>query len=92
MRTETPLSTCWVMTDCALSAAMEAISTPRFIGPGCMTSAFGLASATRSGVIYQWSQYSATDGNRPFCWRSRWMRRPITTSAPSQASSMVGAR
>ena len=25
MRTDTPLSTCWVMTDCALSAALEAL-------------------------------------------------------------------
>ena len=53
MRTDTPLSTCWVMTDCGPSAALEAISTPRFIGPGCMTSACGFASATRSGVISQ---------------------------------------
>ena len=47
MRTATPLSTCWLMTDWLLSAALDAISTPRFIGPGCITSACFFASATR---------------------------------------------
>ena len=43
MRTATPISTCSRMSDCAPSATSESISTPRFIGPGCMTSASGLA-------------------------------------------------
>jgi len=43
MRTATPISTCSRISDCAPSATMESISTPRFIGPGCMTSASGLA-------------------------------------------------
>src|SRR5262249_47865775 len=43
MRTATPISTCSRMSDCAPSATAVSISTPRFIGPGCMTSAFGLA-------------------------------------------------
>ena len=43
MRTATPISTCSRMSDCALSATSVSISTPRFIGPGCMTSAPGLA-------------------------------------------------
>ena len=43
MRTATPISTCSRMSDCAPSATMESISTPRFIGPGCITSASGLA-------------------------------------------------
>ena len=43
MRTATPISTCSRMTDCAPSATIESISTPRFIGPGCITSASGLA-------------------------------------------------
>ena len=43
MRTATPISTCSRISDCAPSATIESISTPRFIGPGCMTSASGLA-------------------------------------------------
>ena len=43
MRTATPISTCSRMSDCAPSATIESISTPRFIGPGCITSASGLA-------------------------------------------------
>ena len=43
MRTATPISTCSRITDCAPSATLESISMPRFIGPGCMTSASGLA-------------------------------------------------
>jgi hypothetical protein len=43
MRTATPISTCSRMSDCELSATSVSISTPRFIGPGCMTSAPGLA-------------------------------------------------
>ena len=41
MRTATPLVTCWVMTAPGSSAGSTAISTPRFIGPGCITSACG---------------------------------------------------
>ncbi len=43
MRTATPIATCSVIADCGPSATSESISTPRFIGPGCMTSAPGLA-------------------------------------------------
>ena len=38
MRTRTPFRTCLVMSDEGRSAASGAISTPRFIGPGCITS------------------------------------------------------
>src|SRR5690606_38508820 len=44
MRTATPISTCCSMTLCGPSATSEAISTPRFIGPGCMTKASSLAA------------------------------------------------
>src|SRR6185312_11023511 len=44
MRTATPISTCSWMTLCGPSAISEAISTPRFIGPGCMTRASGFAA------------------------------------------------
>ncbi len=43
MRMATPISTCSRIRDWAPSATMELISTPRFIGPGCITSASGLA-------------------------------------------------
>src|SRR5688572_32314190 len=54
MRTATPLETCRRMTDCGPSATAESISTPRFIGPGCMTMASGLARRSRSGVSPNW--------------------------------------
>ncbi len=39
MRMATPLVTCSRITDCEPSATRESISTPRFIGPGCITTA-----------------------------------------------------
>src|SRR3546814_8748303 len=51
MRTATPISTCSVIVERAGSSAMLlSISTPRFIGPGCMTMASGLAFSRRLGV------------------------------------------
>jgi hypothetical protein len=50
MRTAMPKVTCGRITACRPSATAESISTPRFIGPGCMTMASGLASASFSGV------------------------------------------
>ena len=45
MRTATPISTCWRMTLRSMSSATSlSISTPRFIGPGCMMSASGFAA------------------------------------------------
>src|SRR6185295_20323435 len=41
MRTATPISTWSRMTLREWSAMVEAISTPRFMGPGCMISASG---------------------------------------------------
>ncbi len=49
MRIATPISTCsWMRLTSRSSATVELISTPRFIGPGCITSAPGLASASFS--------------------------------------------
>src|SRR4029078_11571911 len=45
MRTATPISTCSRINDCAPSATIESISTPRFIGPGGMTMSRGFAYA-----------------------------------------------
>src|SRR5262245_13979831 len=50
MRTATPFATCVRMTDCGPSARSLSISTPRFMGPGCMTIASGRASFIRSRV------------------------------------------
>ena len=50
MRTAMPKVTCGRITLCAPSATAESISTPRLIGPGCITMASGLASASFSGV------------------------------------------
>ncbi len=50
MRTAMPKVTCGRMTLCLPSATSEWISTPRLIGPGCITIASGCASASFSGV------------------------------------------
>ena len=51
MRTATPFATCRRISDCGPSATASLISTPRFIGPGCMTIASGLAKQRRSAVM-----------------------------------------
>ena len=51
MRSGTPLATCSRMSDLSPSAAASSISTPRFIGPGCMTTAVGLSIERRSTFI-----------------------------------------
>ena len=50
MRTAMPNVTCGRMTERSPSATAESISTPRFIGPGCMTITSGFASASFSCV------------------------------------------
>ena len=50
IRTAMPKVTCGRITACGPSATAESISTPRFIGPGCMTIASGAAKASFSGV------------------------------------------
>src|SRR5690606_18362099 len=50
MRTAMPKVTCGRMTLCLPSTTAESISTPRLMGPGCITIASGLASVRRSGV------------------------------------------
>jgi hypothetical protein len=49
MRTATPISTCsWITLLPKSSATSLSISTPRFMGPGCMMSASGLAAPSLS--------------------------------------------
>src|SRR3989304_1845073 len=53
MRTATPFVTCSSITDWRLPATAGEISTPSFMGPGCMTSAPGRAQASRSSVTWE---------------------------------------
>src|SRR4029079_5520776 len=50
MRTAMPKVTCGRITECGPSATDESISTPRFIGPGCMTIASLRARESFSAV------------------------------------------
>ena len=50
IRTLTPLATCSTMVERTESATSEAISMPRFIGPGCITTACSGSAAIRLGV------------------------------------------
>jgi len=62
MRTATPLATWSRMTEYGPSATSDAISTPRFIGPGCITRTSGFARRSRSSVIPKTLKYSRSDG------------------------------
>ena len=53
MRTATPLATCWVTTVRGKSATSEAISTPRTMGPGCVTMAPSRRCSARRAVSPQ---------------------------------------
>ena len=74
MRTATPLATWFVITALGRSATSGAISTPRFIGPGCMISASPGIRAARSGVSPNRVVYSRSVGTRACSWRSSCMR------------------
>src|SRR5690606_3297927 len=50
IRTATPLATWRSTSDCGPSATSSLISTPRFIGPGCRTTASGAARRRRAAV------------------------------------------
>ena len=52
MRIASPAETCASIRLCAPCATSGAISTPSFIGPGCITTACGAAAATRSAVSW----------------------------------------
>ena len=62
MRTATPISTWSRMTLREWSAMVDAISTPRFMGPGCMISASGLARASFSWSRPKKWKYSRVEG------------------------------
>src|ERR1700730_12348559 len=88
MRTATPISTCSRLSDWAPPATLESISTPRFIGPGCITSASGLAYESLRSSSPKYAKYSWVEGtNEPFM-RSRCRRSIITMSALRRPSRM----
>ncbi len=76
MRTATPLAT-WSSTSARWwSATSLAISTPRFMGPGCKTTASCRSRANRAAVIPNRATYSGREGNtaappRSACTRSK---------------------
>ena len=74
MRTGTPLRTCSVMTALGRSATSAAISTPRFMGPGCMTMAPSGSRSARSAVRPNSAVYSRRLGTSASVMRSRCMR------------------
>ena len=88
MRTATPLATCSRMTELDPSATSDAISTPRFIGPGCMMMASGAARRRRAMVMPKRWKYSRSDGKKWPRMRSSCTRSSMMTSAPATASSM----
>ena len=72
--------TCCVITARGRSATSAAISTPRFIGPGCITSACSGSRATRLRSRPNRALYSRSDGTSASVWRSSCIRRRYTTS------------
>src|SRR5581483_8805940 len=64
MRTATPQLTCWRITARGPSATCGASSTPRLIGPGCMTIASGLAKPSVRSLSPNMRDSSRVLGNR----------------------------
>jgi len=89
MRTARPLVTCRRITLFRPSATSLSISSPRLIGPGCMTRMSGLARLTRSAVRPKYREYSRTDGKGFLPSRSNWIRSMLITSTFSMTSSRL---
>src|SRR5437660_730739 len=68
--TATPAETCASTSVTSDSAVSQSISTPRFIGPGCMTTASELRRASRSRVRPYVAQNSCSDGSSGSGWRA----------------------
>ena len=68
------------MTDFKSSALSADISSPRFIGPGCITIAFLDNLASRIEFKPKRFEYSCDDGKKESFIRSSWIRSIITTS------------
>src|SRR5262249_18724126 len=78
IRIGTPIAAWSVARECGPLATSEAISTPSFIGPGCMTRQPAAALLSRSRVSPYRDVYSPRDGSSPDAIRSFWMRCAIT--------------
>ena len=65
IRTATPFVTCVSISELTPCATAASISTPSFIGPGCITGAPGRIRSTRSAVRPQTREYSRSDGRSP---------------------------
>ena len=90
MRTATPISTCsWMTLRSRSSATSESISTPRFIGPGCMISASGLATLSFSWSRPKKRKYSLIDGTKEPCMRSVCSRSIMTMSTSFRPVRML---
>ena len=87
MRTAMPKVTCGRITLCLPSTTAESISTPRLIGPGCITMASGLASCSFSGVRPKLLKNSCDEGSSAPLMRSFCRRSMMTTSQPRMPSS-----
>src|SRR3569623_73922 len=92
MRSATPQLTCWRSTARGPSATCGDTSTPRLIGPGCITIASPFAYASVRSDRPNVRDSSRVFGNRGASPsnRSCWTRSIITTSAPSSPSSRRG--
>src|SRR5262249_12101127 len=66
-RIATPFDTWLRMTEWLLSAASPEISSPRFMGPGCMMIVPFWRVARRSRVSPKNRMYSEVEGKRPAC-------------------------
>ena len=91
MRIATPLVTCSSISDRSPCASPVLTSTPSFIGPGCISSAPGLACAIRPSFTCHRRMYSRRLGKKPRSCRSRCIRSAITKSAPAIAASKSGS-
>ena len=89
MRTAIPNVTCDKITLCGPSTTAESISTPRLIGPGCITMASGLASCNLCGVKPKALKYSWLEGSNAPLIRSFCKRNMMMTSQPLIPSSNV---
>src|SRR5262249_19323887 len=89
MRIATPQLTCCRITARGPSATCGASSTPRLIGPGCITIASGLAKPSVRSLSPNVRDSSRVLGNLGASPsnRSCWIRSIITTSTPSRPSS-----
>jgi hypothetical protein len=83
-----PKVTCGRITLWLPSATALSISTPRLMGPGCMTMQSGLASASFSGVRPKLLKNSPALGSMAPLMRSFCSRSMMMTSAPRMPSAM----